>query len=321
MIITEKDYSTFDFDYYFDQFASSECLPLKGNYGECPCKQMHNAESGKRDFYAFLGSANDKGFRNIGVKCFHDSCKESLRSYAKTLNKTWWHAVNSNDIKSYIVTPSMQEERIKAALAKFEADYKQEQILNEKKKRILDAIVINPLPPYPHASPTEDTQYHLRLFKKGDVIYFGSKFSVRGCLLNLGIDPIQDIPEFTSTYTFHDANGVDVCGERKYRVKQNIKDKPYGVLEIDDHSPLEHQLAMLHAIEKVLNIRMIMAVHSGSKSIHGWFHYADIEPHLKLMKMIGYDMNTLCSAGQPVRLAGAYRKEKERYQRIVYVGK
>ena len=301
-----NEFHKIDFDILIHQFGQVT-IDQRQN---CPFESHHLAKSTNKDFKYHLSPAADNGFRCIGGSCWHQSCRDAINTHLHFLNKDWYRFVNTSD---KITKKEVDHETlVKQCLERNKA-------LLEQKKRLqliaaqVASIQKNVVPldsiTTVYENPITDTIYHLSMFDDGDIVFRGDFNQSQGYLFAL--PDIGESGEFTSTHTFKDINGK--------RCSENCKDKPFGVLERDDGISKPDQLALLHSIAKTLNITLLMALDSGGKSIHGWFHWEDLEPHLDLFQQMNYDMKTLKSKSQPVRLAGVFRKDKQTYQRIVYI--
>jgi len=306
------DYSNLNFEILFSEFANFNSLPLRGYYGNCPCEECHSEKSGKH-FFVYLMPAKEDGLRLIWGKCLHQSCRDELKKYYHNINLQWVkYLKNHKDIK-------YTYEDVFADIIRQKAQAEQAEILrkeNERHVELFNKIKHNILPlelPLPiFSTPQEDMLHHLNMFSPHKNIFIGTRWDSDGHLYNLLDDAIPfPPPEFTSTFYFKDK-----CGRRS---ADNCDGRDYGVLEMDDKSSKASQFALLKAIEQTLNIPLLMALDSGGKSIHGWFRWTDLEPYLSLFKYMKYDWNVLTSRSQPVRLAGAWRKDKKQHQSIIYI--
>jgi len=232
--------------------------------------------------------------------------------FVKHYNKKWVSFVRNNADASVpnIVRPvnwvELELQRVKDKWVRFEKCVKQRREI----ERILRPVFDTPLSEPVFCSPEEDVQRHVSMFQTGDILFWGSPLEAENCYV-VGQE-ITSTPNFTSSYTFKLINGSF------NRDTEHCHTKPYMVLEMDDGSPKGLQLNRLLAVASHFKVPLLMALDSGGKSIHGWFHQKDLELFLDFLGQMGYDMKTATSRSQPVRLAGAYRAEKNTYQRIIY---
>jgi len=312
MKISIKSYFKTDFDLLFDNFISENNLNTKPNYSECPCSNCHSSNHSSKTHFYYLMPPLSNGFKNIWGHCMHESCKSSLRHHYKDINKLWFNYVNNKDTLklSMEVTLSLTMKREEENKKKLELAYQlYESDLVGKKIKSKIKLPVDVSPKF--KLPSDDLKYHLSLFSKHDIIFLGKNYESAGRLFKVAeLNNLRRPREFTSTYTFTDINGR--------RCSDNCLNKPYGVLELDTGISKEEQLALLLSIKAHFGIKLLLAIDTGGKSVHGWFRWTDLEPHILIFKQMGYDMTTLTSKSQPVRLAGAFRKEKGKYQRIIY---
>jgi hypothetical protein len=310
------DYTKINWNNLFHNFCMMENIRIDSR---CAClfNSSHSAASSDRDFCYNTSISRKNGFMLIGASCWHERCKSDINKMLSTLNKKWKKYVDENGDKVKVLQKSSEESirENKEALARIFAELEHRQwkmkLVGEIKNNIVP-ITYSISPTFPE--PIDDFKFHLGLFQENDVIFMGHFNQPKHLYIisNEGLSGLKHIPEFTSTHTFSDVT--------KGRNSENCNSKPYGVLELDNGITKEEQLALLLSIEKTLKIKLIMALDSGGKSIHGWFNWIELEKYVDVFNELGYDMKTLKSRSQPVRLAGAFRINKEKYQRIIYVG-
>jgi hypothetical protein len=99
---------------------------------------------------------------------------------------------------------------------------------------------------------------------------------------------------------------------------ENTGPRRFLVIEQDRGSIDEQAAVLLHFAERA---PLVLAVHSGSKSIHGWF-YCEGQPEEKLHRFMWYFVNlgadnTTWSPSQFVRMPDGLRENRKR-QAVYY---
>lgn len=316
MVITlAYGYKSVKWDILLHGFAALEGIGFIRT--TCPFASLHTAKSTENDFCYNTTISPENGFMLIGASCWHSSCRSNINQMLSGRNKKWKKYVDEHSDK--VIKVEKTTEQLKEELHQEHLRICEREKHDAWKRKIIFEITRWNKVPVPKVAPVfvdpaEDFAFHLGLFHEDDILFLGD-FNEPWKLYKINdkdLERLQNIPEFTSSYTFKDVNAG--------RNANNCQDKPYGVLELDNGISKEEQLSLLLSISKTLNVKLLMALDSGGKSVHGWFYWKDVEKYAEIFEDLGYDMKTFKSRSQPVRLAGAFRQNKQKYQRVIYKG-
>jgi hypothetical protein len=296
-------------------------------YCSCPGKDLHTTKSGEKDCRIHLSSTVQDG--NVippNISCFHVQCKE-VREGLNVLLRNELLAVGEEDGPIYIVDSDLEREKRswRKQLEKSAAKI--------KKKVLADlwapADMLKGSPELPSGDISRQRKQHFALFEKfapaEGAVWCGTKYSSGN---------IQHRQNFRSASAWHGAwipDGYEFTCTGIFkqdsfaRRNENVVARPFLVVEADGLSkdPNENKAlcgAVFRHLRDVRKLRLRAVVDTGGKSLHGWFQMPAPEI-LKILEVIlpvwGCDPKVF-SPSQPVRLAGAYRRDKGKYQEFCY---
>jgi len=103
--------------------------------------------------------------------------------------------------------------------------------------------------------------------------------------------------------------GLNQSGKPSHRCLGNTGPRRHLVVEFDEASMAEQEAFHVHLSERFL---LVAVVHSGGKSLHGWYHVKgrsepEIEAFMHYAMLLGADRHTLVRC-QPVRMPGGMRR-------------
>ena len=103
--------------------------------------------------------------------------------------------------------------------------------------------------------------------------------------------------------------GLNQNGERSTRCLNNTGPRRHLVIEFDDASPDEQAAFHIHLAQRIL---LVAVVHSGGKSLHGWYYVkglaeTEVKEFMRYAARLGADHHTLVRC-QPVRMPGGMRR-------------
>ena len=103
------------------------------------------------------------------------------------------------------------------------------------------------------------------------------------------------------------------------RSNANVLSRPYLVLE-SDTLPKDSMCAVFRWLQEACFWPLRAVIDTGGKSLHGWF---DMPPQTWLPDLrVAFEALQLdpamFKASQPVRVPGAFRADKDKYQRLIY---
>lgn len=106
------------------------------------------------------------------------------------------------------------------------------------------------------------------------------------------------------------ATGLNQSGKVSTRCLHNTGPRRHLVIEFDDASPDEQAAFHVHLSRRFI---LVAVVHSGGKSLHGWYHVAgrsdsEIEGFMRCAVSLGADPHTFVRC-QPVRMPGGLRRD------------
>jgi hypothetical protein len=311
-------------------------------YCECPSVETHSTEDGKRACRVTLdGTAT--------IFCFHQSCLGIIAG----LNRKLRTDIASEELSATVPPQSAEKmrlrerERRRKKLERERRDKIVQECFSENRESILErfawseceAVNASPID-FLKAGSSEGQLLLKTLFNESDVLWMGEKWdsgkpamkrhfqTVAAWLSKSEINTPYICPAtfktgsyrrsaentVTRPYIVFDGDSVDpICAE-KLRRKENLT----------ENDKARNRLACL-AVINFFRIHSAFAlralVDSGSKSIHGWFDAPDSEElnELKvILPALGFDPSVL-RLSQPVRFPGVFRKDSNRWQKLLYL--
>ena len=176
----------------------------------------------------------------------------------------------------------------------------------------------------PRIIPGRQWQQHLSLFNPFDLVWIGdvwekgpSHFRLARDWMEFKCQPYgQTICPSTFKKVLKDGRVLDKTVERKNRY---VERRALLVLESDTLSQKE-SCAVYRWCQQFMRLRAL--IHSGNKSIHGWFDFpnASAFDQLKVMlPALGIDASLIRTPSQPARFAGARRDNgRHQYQHLIW---
>lgn len=280
---------------------------------QCPGRELHTSNNGKRDCKIYLGGAPT-------LTCFHASCKKLLETKNAELRKALREGTVDEGSR---VRMTLQEKRRLAEIQRKEsvrrrAANSREMILKKYCWPYQEIIEQSPV-----AVTTENIGDHWRLllsrFKTGDVVWIGDKYDSGK---PEHADHFKTVEQWNVSSS---APGPFICpvvfkNTSVSRSNDNVADRRFLVIESDTLSRDEVG-AVFKWLRDEVKLPLVAIVDTAGKSLHGWFKYPPehLVDELKLiLPELGCDP-ALFKVSQPVRLPSAMRGDKQ--QRLFYLGK
>ena len=267
---------------------------------QCPGKHFHSSKNGKKDCRVTLDGAPT-------IYCLHSSCQPVIEEANYKMRRAIWER---NPLPKREFTDE-EKLKIKADLV----SKKKEQELREWADKNKEAIIKKydwPLADVYHESPfmTDDSSFDADIFLKAmyqpeDVLWIGQpqesgeKFS----------EKFKTAGEWMETKDFGNFICPSVFKTGSFsRSKDNVIARPYLVLESDELT-LDETGSLFKWLRGFMYLKSV--IHSGGKSLHGWFAFPSDQLFKKLkilLPELGFDWH-LFTASQPVRMPGVRRGE------------
>ncbi len=119
--------------------------------------------------------------------------------------------------------------------------------------------------------------------------------------------------------------GITKDGKKSTHTLDNTGPRRFLVIEFDKGTFDQHAAILVHLSQSARFTKFapfVMAVHSGSKSLHGWF-YVDGQPEKNVKRFFRYAVSlgadqATWTRSQFVRLPDGWRYDKRRRQQVVY---
>ena len=306
-----------DWESRFSEFLMKEGLSVNS---KCPFTHKSNMYS-EDDFHLTLGDIpKEDGFRLLLGSCWHTSCRDSIRKYMGLLNRKWRHFIGGSSLPNPPISEELLRQTRERALAEVKAAEDRQKDVEARAKDLLSKIIKSDIPnPIFSGRAIDFGVFITRFWKPTDIICLGTRYESKGHLYYANLDHIRKMhfsnsPEQTSPMTFREIDGK--------RRSENIIERRYMVLEMDD-SPIQHQWNVLMAINTHIT-PLLMVVHTGGKSLHGWFHNSALFTENKdFYEHLGYDESSfkrlqLCRTPGVMRTIGLATPTE---QRIIFLDK
>lgn len=279
----------------------------------CPGEPLHTHRGGRRDCKVYLD-------RVPTITCFHSSCADAVKSKNAELRVALANPQNPRVPGARRPGPEekarVRELRRKEEIRK-RARNSLKTVLEDFRWPTADMTAQSPeiLPP----NPEDHRRLHLQLFNPADTIWIGdifdsgkphhaTHFRQRDEWLKTGSVPVC----FTCPAVFKNGSFA--------RSNENVAARRFLVVESDILKKDEVGAVFRWMRDKAgLSLRAV--VDTGGKSLHGWFDYP-AEAGMADLRLIlpEWDCDPkLFTPSQPVRLAGAFRAEKNAWQKLLFL--
>ena len=290
-------------------------------YCDCPGANLHTSRTGPRDYRVAVFDSIVAG------KCFHATCAETCR------------AANREMIERARACDSVTPRR--RTRSEIQRERAEREVWLERQRRIARAKAFFPtvlkdygcdpewfLSNSPHsipADPREHWRLHLSLFAPEDIVWVANIYGScttdapqwRQRLCALKFKPVSEWLDHG------EAPGNITCPSifkpgTFSRSNEQVVTRRFLVVESDTLSKVE-TAAVLRWIATVYRLRAL--VDTGGKSLHGWFDTPpedDLQELRDVLPAMHCDP-ALFKSSQPCRLAGAFRREKDRFQRLLWL--
>jgi hypothetical protein len=303
-------------------------IEWKGQEGvleECPGGELHSTPFQLGHCVVYLDNYPT-------VHCFHQSCKEACVEATGEIRQ----AIRGLYIDDKQEVPWRRRKPVLGTARV--VNMGDAAILAEEKRRSLPEIIRtyawHPTDAYleakPRLLPADDHwKQHLSLFDPTDLVWIGNEFNsgprhghhfrlVREWM-SLERQPYGNfICPSVFKKTFSRGRVVEKSISRK---NENVERRRCLVLESDTLSRPD-SCAVYNWCRSFMRLRAL--IHSGKKSIHAWFDFPG-QAMFELFRVIApglqMDMQVFNTASQPVRIAGAYRKDTGRWQHLIWFDK
>jgi len=258
------------------------------------------------------------GDGSVLVNCQHSSCGAKIAQLNAQLRANQWSAWYAKELET--APPLLTKEQIEEQKARRERARiaKAEALKVLSRPLSLEELTKSSPLPVANMEPAEMMLCHLGLFLPQDLLWVaGRPNCVRPSYFRktsewMGNPPLSSV--FVSGSTYHNKEGS--------RCLNNLSERRFVVFEHDGWGKEKTAALLRHAEEKGLKLAAV--VDSGGKSAHGWA-LADekIEGWVEFFRALGFCPKAMRPT-QPVRLAGAIRKETgkpDSLQRLLYMNR
>ncbi len=279
----------------------------------CPGESDHSHRNGRKDCKVYLD-------RIPTITCFHSSCEEAVKSKNAELRVALSAPARLNGSN-----PRRRSPEEKARLI----ELNRKESIRRRARNSRDAVlrdfrwpvsqITKASPDVIPAMPAEQWRMHLGLFAPEDVVWIGDIFD-------------SGKPEHTASFrrreewtSFESAPGSFTCPavfkEGSFaRSNDNVLARRFLVVE-SDILKKDEVGAIFRWLKEQARLRLRAIVDTGGKSLHGWFDYPG-EAEMADLRLIlpEWDCDPkLFTPSQPVRLAGAFRTEKNAWQTLLFL--
>jgi hypothetical protein len=279
----------------------------------CPGAASHSDRSARKDCKVYLD-------RVPTITCFHASCADAVKAKNAELR-----AALAGSQKAENGTTRRQSAEEKARLVEFQ----RKEAIRRRARNGREAVLRDfrwPVAEIAKASPDvipanagEHWRLHLSLFQPDDIVWTGDLFD-SGKPHHAGNFRPRDhwlaasgvAGGFTCPAVFKEGS----CA----RSNENIASRRFLVVESDILTKDEVGAVFRWMRDQAgMNLRAI--VDTGGKSLHGWFDFPGQDEMADLRLILPeWDCDPkLFTPSQPVRLAGAWRAEKNAWQRLLFL--
>ncbi len=287
--------------------------PTEG-YCECPGKERHTNQDGKRDCMLYLD-------RIPTLYCLHASCAPAIEEANRKLRAAILNGCQEGDGKPRRLTA---EEK-----AKLKEREHQERLRQRAAKSLPQVLtnhkwtyeqIIADSPTTLTADPKDHWRLLLKKFKCDDVIWIGDKFD-------------SGKPEHAKHFKTA-AKWLEECSVRgplicpatfknnsTARSNENVLVRRFLAIE-SDLLTKDQVGAVFRWLKEKVGMDLVAIVDTAGKSLHGWFAFPAHDFEVDELKLILPALQCdpkLFTPSQPVRLPGALREGK--YQKLVYLSK
>lgn len=290
-----------------------EWLSETEGFIRCPGESGHSNRNGRKDCKVYLD-------RIPTITCFHSSCEDAVKEKNLDLRAALADPANLQGTgprrKSAEEAARMKELNRKEGIRR-RARTSRETVLRDFRWPVAEITKSSPdtIP----AIPAEQWPAHLALFRPDDVVWIGDiydsgkpdhavNFRRRDDWLNAATVPGC----FTCPAVFKEGSFA--------RSNDNVAARRFLVVE-SDVLKKDEVGAVFRWMKEQANLRLRGIVDTGGKSLHGWFDYPG-EAEMADLRLIlpEWDCDPkLFTASQPVRLAGAFRAEKNAWQTLLFL--
>lgn len=282
-------------------FPAVEWVDGERGFMPCPGKHLHSLTGGKKDCQVKLNGAPT-------IFCFHNSCQAVIEDANYKMRFALWKE-SSEGMEPAPLT-EMEREKIKIQMDKKRSEEKSRSWASEHKADILEkhswpiADVFHESP-VTSDEPSQDWTLFLTLFEPDDVLWTGQPMN-SGPRHAHNFQTVRQWKEqqpagrFTCPAVFKPGTLA--------RKNENVLTRRYLVVE-SDVLTMDESAALFRWLRKRLTLRAI--VHTGGKSLHGWFVMPDtamLEKLRIILPEMGCDWH-LFTPSQPVRVPGIKRGE------------
>jgi hypothetical protein len=278
---------------------------------KCPGESLHTHRTARKDCLVYLSPG-----KAPSVHCFHSSCSSAIQEANFRLRSTIGKAEAGS-------RPSLPKRRRVEIDRKEQARMALIQKAKGLSKVIMERFAWAPeeawtSSPVSSSDQEKDHQLLLSLFNADDRIWIGNKPEDSGHERNFRtaaewMAKDRAPGNFTCPATFTD------CAIN--RSNSNVKTRRFLVVESDELTTVE-QCSVYRWLNESGIMKLRALVSTGGKSVHAWFDFPREETLAELriiLPALRFDPR-LFTASQPCRLPGAFRKEKGRWQSLIWFG-
>ncbi len=284
-----------------------------GDWGYCACpgEDLHTTKTGKRDCKIYT-----KGPATF--YCFHSGCDTVRKEAQKKLRDAIWTAIKGGELP--------QEARIKSkkpalvdhgAALKRRTELMRDKIFEDFKWTA--AAIEESSPVAVPVEPVDQCRRHLALFDPSDVVWIGQTFDSGQPEHVEHFRPVERWLKSDEPPANFICPNPFFAGSYK-RSNAHVVGRRFLVVE-SDHLDRDTIGAVFWWMRKVLSMKLRAIISSGGKSLHAWFDAPTDEKRLAELSVVLQALHcdpAMFKVSQPVRLAGAWREDKNQIQRMMY---
>ncbi len=285
-------------------------IDWNGTWGYCACpgEGLHQSRSRVKDCRILIVGA-------ATLFCFHSSCQEMRHDVQKTIRKAIFRAMKEGEIPlQKFKRPPAKVDHARALRAK--AKFYFDSILRDFQWPCQEIEADSPTKP--PLDPMEQFHAHLDLFQGDDVVWIGNTFDSGEPSKVQHFQAVKDWKRFSSVPANFTCPSTFFEGTFK-RSNSHVLKQRFLVVESDQLN-FDEVGAVFRWLRDHMGLTLVTVIHSGGKSLHGWF----VRPEEKLFQQLKIILPefkcdpAMFKPAQPVRLAGAWREEKQQLQRMLY---